>query len=119
MLKGIPKILSPELLKVLCEMGHSDRIVIAFEQLRQSGGLRVAVIVEDPHEVGSEFVAFAHTGGETACTTRILRQRNDGDTDLVLQREVAFVFGKICSGIVRGGVVDDDEMLRQSRLCFQ
>ena len=29
MLKHIPAILSPELLKVLCEMGHSDRIVIA------------------------------------------------------------------------------------------
>lgn len=29
MLKGIPKILSPQLLKVLCEMGHGDRIVIA------------------------------------------------------------------------------------------
>lgn len=29
MLKGIPKIISPELLKVLSEMGHSDRIVIA------------------------------------------------------------------------------------------
>lgn len=29
MLKGIPAILSPELLKVLCEMGHSDTIVIA------------------------------------------------------------------------------------------
>ena len=29
MLKGIPPILSPELLKVLCEMGHSDRIVLA------------------------------------------------------------------------------------------
>ncbi len=29
MLKGIPPILSPELLKVLCEMGHSDRLVIA------------------------------------------------------------------------------------------
>ena len=29
MLKNIPKILSPEMLKVLCEMGHSDRIVIA------------------------------------------------------------------------------------------
>lgn len=29
MLKGIPKLLSPELLKVLCEMGHSDRLVIA------------------------------------------------------------------------------------------
>ena len=29
MLKGIPKILSPELLKILCEMGHGDRIVLA------------------------------------------------------------------------------------------
>lgn len=29
MLKGIPPIISPELLKVLCEMGHSDTIVIA------------------------------------------------------------------------------------------
>lgn len=28
MLTGIPKILSPELLKVLCEMGHGDRICI-------------------------------------------------------------------------------------------
>ena len=29
MLKGISPLLSPMLLKVLCEMGHSDRIVIA------------------------------------------------------------------------------------------
>ena len=28
MLLGIPEILSPELLKILCEMGHSDRLVI-------------------------------------------------------------------------------------------
>ena len=28
MLKGVPAILSPELLKVLCEMGHGDRICI-------------------------------------------------------------------------------------------
>ncbi len=28
MLKGIPSVLSPELLKVLAEMGHSDRLVI-------------------------------------------------------------------------------------------
>lgn len=28
MLKNIPPILSPELLAVLCEMGHSDRIVL-------------------------------------------------------------------------------------------
>ena len=29
MLKGIPKIISPELLKVLAEMGHGDTILIA------------------------------------------------------------------------------------------
>ena len=29
MLKGIPKIISPQLLKILCEMGHGDEIVIA------------------------------------------------------------------------------------------
>ena len=29
MLKGIPDILSPELLKVLAEMGHGDKIVIS------------------------------------------------------------------------------------------
>ena len=28
MLKNIPKIISPQLLKVLCEMGHGDEIVI-------------------------------------------------------------------------------------------
>jgi L-fucose mutarotase len=28
MLKGIPPILSPELLKVLCEMGHTDELTI-------------------------------------------------------------------------------------------
>ena len=29
MLKNIPNIVSPELLKILCEMGHGDEIVIA------------------------------------------------------------------------------------------
>lgn len=29
MLKGIPTIISPELLKALCEMGHGDELVIA------------------------------------------------------------------------------------------
>lgn len=29
MLKGISKIVSPELIKTLCEMGHGDEIVIA------------------------------------------------------------------------------------------
>jgi Fucose dissimilation pathway protein FucU len=29
MLKGIPPVISPELLKILCEMGHGDELVIA------------------------------------------------------------------------------------------
>ena len=35
--KKYSKILSPELLKVLCEMGHSDRIVIADGNFRVYG----------------------------------------------------------------------------------
>ena len=43
MLKGIPPIISPELLKILAEMGHGDELVISdapFSRLlgRQSGG---------------------------------------------------------------------------------
>lgn len=52
MLKGIPKILSPELLKVLCEMGHSDRIVIADGNFpAESMGKNCIVIRMDGHGV--------------------------------------------------------------------
>ena len=50
MLKGIPKILSPELLKVLCEMGHSDRLVIADGNFpSESMGKDAIVIRMDGH----------------------------------------------------------------------
>lgn len=52
MLKGIPKILSPELLKVLCEMGHSDRLVIADGNFpSESMGKDAVVIRADGHGV--------------------------------------------------------------------
>ena len=52
MLKGIPKILSPQLLKVLCEMGHSDRIVIADGNFpSESMGKDAVVIRMDGHGV--------------------------------------------------------------------
>ncbi len=52
MLKGIPKILSPELLKVLCEMGHSDRLVIADGNFpSESMGKNGIVIRMDGHNV--------------------------------------------------------------------
>lgn len=50
MLKNVPKILSPELLKVLCEMGHSDRIVIADGNFpSESMGKNAIVIRADGH----------------------------------------------------------------------
>lgn len=50
MLKNIPAILSPELLKVLCEMGHSDRLVIADGNFpAESIGKNAIVIRADGH----------------------------------------------------------------------
>lgn len=50
MLKNIPKILSPEMLKVLCEMGHSDRIVIADGNFpAESMGKNAIVLRADGH----------------------------------------------------------------------
>ena len=52
MLKGIPKILSPELLKVLAEMGHSDRLVISDGNFpSESMGKNCIVIRCDGHGV--------------------------------------------------------------------
>lgn len=52
MLKGISPMLSPELLKVLCEMGHGDSIVIADGNFpAQSMGKNSIVIRMDGHGV--------------------------------------------------------------------
>ena len=52
MLKGIPKILPPALLKVLCEMGHSDRICIADANFpAESMGKDAIVIRMDGHGI--------------------------------------------------------------------
>ncbi len=51
MLKNIPPILSPELLKVLCEMGHGDRIVIADGNFPAGIGKDTTVIRCDGHGV--------------------------------------------------------------------
>ena len=52
MLKGIPEILSPELLKVLAEMGHGDKIVISDGNFpSESMGKNGVVIRCDGHGV--------------------------------------------------------------------
>lgn len=54
MLKGIPGILSPELLKVLCEMGHSDRLVIADGNFPSESMGRDAVVIRMDGHGGAE-----------------------------------------------------------------
>lgn len=52
MLKGIPAILSPDLLKALCEMGHSDNLVIADGNFpSETIGKNSKVIRMDGHDV--------------------------------------------------------------------
>ncbi len=52
MLKGISPLLSPQLLKVLCEMGHSDTIVIADGNFpAETMGKNGIVIRMDGHRV--------------------------------------------------------------------
>ena len=70
MLKGIPEILSPELLKVLCEMGHSDRLVIADGNFPvESMGKNAITIRCDGHGVPEILDAITyHTTGRPAMT---------------------------------------------------
>ena len=52
MLKGIPKIISPELLKALCEMGHGDTLCIADGNFpAETMGKNAIVIRADGHGV--------------------------------------------------------------------
>ena len=52
MLKGISPLISPELLKVLCEMGHGDELVIADGNFpAESIGKNAVVIRADGHGV--------------------------------------------------------------------
>ena len=52
MLKGIPSVLSPELLKILCEMGHGDRLVLGDGNFpAESMGKNSVVIRADGHKI--------------------------------------------------------------------
>ena len=45
MLKNVPKLLGPELLKILCEMGHGDRLVIADANCPASSNGKDAIVL--------------------------------------------------------------------------
>lgn len=56
MLKGIPKVLSPELLKVLCEMGHGDRLVIADGNFPSASVGKNAIVIRADGHGGAEML---------------------------------------------------------------
>ena len=52
MLKGIPSIISPDLLKILMEMGHGDEIVLGDGNFpAQSMGKHAIVVRADGHSI--------------------------------------------------------------------
>ncbi len=85
MLKGISKIISPELLKVLCEMGHGDEIVIAdgnfpaasnANKLIRADGIGAGAMLDAILELfpldqydDNNFVLMAKVEGDTADTS--------------------------------------------------
>jgi len=53
MLKNIPKNLSPELLKILCEMGHGDEIVMEVDNKRIEK-IRIIITEKSSEESGND-----------------------------------------------------------------
>ena len=87
MLKGIPPIISPELLKVLCEMGHSDRICIADGNFpSESMGKDAIVIRMDGHGVPEILDAILQVFPLDTYVEKpaILMEKMDCDKDLVI-----------------------------------
>ena len=61
MLKGIPSIISPDLLKALCEMGHGDELVIADGNFPSERiGKNAIVVRADGHGAAEMLDAVLH-----------------------------------------------------------
>ena len=87
MLKGIPAILSPELLKVLCEMGHGDTIVVADGNFpSETIGKNAKVIRADGHGVPEILDAILQVFPLDTYVEKpaVLMEKMDCDKDLVI-----------------------------------
>lgn len=83
MLKNISPIISPNLLKLLCEMGHSDRLVIADGNFpAESMGKDTNVIRMDGHNAVDVLEAILEIFPLDTYTKHpvLLMQKVDGDT---------------------------------------
>ena len=125
MLKGIPKIISPELLKVLAEMGHSDRIVIADGNFpAETMGKNAKVIRCDGHGVPEILDAILQlfpldTYTEKPVILMELMERDRGRVETPIWDE----YKKIVSahderGAEAVGAIDRFEFYEEAKRCY-
>lgn len=126
MLKGVPAILSPELLKVLCEMGHGDRICIGDGNFpgratAQQGGC--VFLRADGHGVPELLDAILQVMPLDAYveTPVMLMERMKCDLDMELPiwtRYEQIVVAHDERGVQAFGAYERFEFYRQAQRCF-
>ena len=115
MLKGIPKIISPELLRVLCEMGHGDRLVIADGNFpSESVGKNAIVIRMDGHGVPEILDAVLQLMPLDTCVEKSvsLMEKVPGDT---VETPIWDVFAEI---VLKKGGMDKSHIQNIERFAF-
>jgi len=125
MLKGIPKIISPELLKVLSEMGHGDRIVIADGNFPSASmGKNAIVIRMDGHGVPEILDAILtvfplDTYVEKPATLMQLMERDVGRVETPIWDEYANVIAKHDPrGKAALGNIDRFDFYDEAKKCY-
>ncbi|MCH4886574.1 fucose isomerase [Acidaminobacter sp. JC074] len=92
MLKGIPKILSPDLLKVLMEMGHGDNIVIADGNF-PSASVHHRVIRADGHNVSSLLEAILKLYPLDTAQVPVILMDNDSEVKPPIWKDYFNILG--------------------------
>ena len=125
MLKGIPKILPPALLKVLCEMGHSDRICIADANFpSESMGKDAIVIRMDGHGIPEILDAILtvfplDTYVDTPAVLMELMERDRGKVETPIWDEYAAVIEKHdARGREAMGNIDRFDFYDEAKKCY-
>ncbi|MBE6567804.1 MAG: fucose isomerase [Ruminococcaceae bacterium] len=125
MLKGIPKILPPALLKVLCEMGHSDRICIADANFpAESMGKDAIVIRMDGHGIPEVLDAILtvfplDTYVDTPAVLMDLMARDRGRVETPIWDEYAAIIEKHDErGRGAMGNIDRFDFYEEAKKCY-
>ena len=125
MLKGIPKILPPALLKVLCEMGHSDRICLADGNFpAESMGKDAIVIRMDGHGIPEILDAILalfplDTYTESPAILMELMERDRGRVATPIWDEYAAIIEKHdARGKAALGGIDRFDFYEEAKKCY-